>query len=197
MRHLYLASGNAHKLSELRDMAETAKADLRIDSAEPLGGMPDVVEDAGTFEGNARKKAIALAALLPEGTWALADDSGLCVEALDGAPGVHSARYAGVQAGDAENNAKLLTQLGGKTVAERQAKFVCVLVLRNKAGAEFVFEGECRGSIALKPSGGNGFGYDPLFVPEGFDRTYAELGDTVKQRLSHRSVAFFKLIEGF
>lgn len=197
MRQVYLASGNAHKLEELDAMAKVANVDFRLHSANAIGGMPDVVEDAGTFVGNARKKAVALAELLPEGAWALADDSGLCVDALDGAPGVYSARFAGDGASDEENNTKLLSLLVGKTGEDRRAQFVCVLVARNTHGEEFVFEGESKGSLATTLSGEGGFGYDPLFCPEGYAQSFAELGPDVKGRLSHRAIAFRRLLEGF
>jgi|TARA_B110000438_G_C15773712_1_gene633087 XTP/dITP diphosphohydrolase len=197
MRQLYLASGNAHKLEELQAMATAAKADFALHSANAVGGMPDVVEDAETFIGNARKKAVALAELLPPGDWALADDSGLCVDALDGAPGIYSARFAGEGASDAENNTKLLSLLEGKTADERRAKFVCVLVVRNAEGEEFVFEGASKGRLSEVLSGVGGFGYDPMFCPDGFEQSFAELGAKVKARLSHRAVAFQRLLGAF
>jgi XTP/dITP diphosphohydrolase len=194
MSTLYLASGNAHKIRELAEMARQAKASFTLKSANEIGGMPEVVEDAGTLEGNARKKALALVPQLPADAWALADDSGLIVDALDGAPGVYSARYAGENATDAENNAKLLEVMKGVPEAERTARFACVLVARNAAGDEHVFTGFSEGVITFAPAGNKGFGYGPVFKPEGFDQTYAELGDAVKLKLSHRARAFSALL---
>lgn len=192
VQHLYLASGNAHKVAELQTLAGTAGA-VVIHSAKELGGMPPVDEDTGTFVGNARKKARALAALLPPGAWALADDSGVCVDALGGAPGVESAYYAGPQGDPAANLAKLTQVMRGVPAEQRGASFVCVLLLIDAQGAEHGFEGRCTGRLLDEPRGGAGFGYDPLFVPDGFMESYAELGDAVKNRLSHRARAWRQL----
>jgi len=202
---LFLATGNAHKVRELgeliaeldltqqpglrpRDCAEIRRA-LTLESAASLGGMPPVAEDTGTFVGNARKKAHALAALLPTDepdVWALADDSGLCVDALGGAPGVESAYYAGPQADSAANLAKLVAEMRDVPPGQRGAHYVCVLVLCAAYGREQVFRGECHGSLALSPRGQGGFGYDPLFIPHGFDKTFGELPASVKHTHSHR-----------
>jgi XTP/dITP diphosphohydrolase len=190
--HIYLASGNAHKVAELQTLAGAADG-IVIHSAKELGGMPPVDEDTGTFVGNARKKARALAALIPPGTWALADDSGVCVDHLGGAPGVESAYYAGPQGDAAANLAKLTEVMRGVPLARRGASFVCVLLLIDPAGGEHVFEGRCVGRLLDEPRGGAGFGYDPLFVPDGFAASYAELGDEVKNRISHRAQAWQKL----
>ena len=191
-RHIYLASGNAHKVAELQTLAGAAGGVL-IHSAKELGGMPPVEEDTGTFVGNARKKARALAALLPPGAWALADDSGVCVDELGGAPGVESAYYAGPQGDAAANLVKLTEVMRGVPAARRGASFVCVLLLIDPSGGEHVFEGRCAGRLLDEPRGGAGFGYDPLFVPDGFAASYAELGDEVKNRISHRARAWQKL----
>jgi XTP/dITP diphosphohydrolase len=190
--HLYLASGNAHKVAELQALAGSSGR-VVIHSAKEVGGMPAVEEDTGTFVGNARKKARALAALLPRGAWALADDSGVCVDELGGAPGVESAYFAGPQGDAAANLAKLTDVMRGIPAARRGASFVCVLLVIDATGAEHVFEGRCEGRLLDEPRGGAGFGYDPLFVPEGFTASYAELGDEVKNRLSHRARAWRKL----
>lgn len=187
---VFLASGNAHKVAELQVLANASQLPLEIVSARAVGGMPPVVEDAGTFVGNARKKALALRPLLPAGAWALADDSGLCVDALDGAPGVESAYYAGPQGDGAANLAKLVEVMRDVPEAARGAEFRCVLLLIGPDGLEQVFEGACRGRLRREPRGGAGFGYDPLFVPEGFEQTYAELGDEVKNCISHRAQAW-------
>ena len=190
---LFLASGNAHKAAEFQSLAKMAGRPVEIVSAAAVGGMPAVVEDAGTFTGNARKKARALHTRLPADAWALADDSGLCVEALGGAPGVESAYYAGPQGDGAANLAKLVTVLREVPDAERGARFVCVLLVAGPGGAERMFEGECRGRLLRAPRGRAGFGYDPLFVPDGHTESFAELGDAVKGLISHRARAWAQL----
>ena len=192
---IYLASGNAHKVREFRQLADVATSLLEIDikPAAEIGGMPHVVEDTGTFTGNALKKARALRKRLPAGAWALADDSGLCVDALGGAPGVESAYYAGPRATGAENLAKLVGVMRDVPDDRRSAHFVCVLALVGSDGVERLFEGRCEGRLGREPAGGEGFGYDPLFIPNGCDRTFAELSAGVKNRLSHRAQAWAKL----
>jgi XTP/dITP diphosphohydrolase len=190
---VYLASGNAHKAREFQALADASALPVEIVSAVAIGGMPPVVEDTGTFAGNARKKARALKERLPAGGWALADDSGLCVDALDGAPGVESAYYSGPRASGAENLAKLVEVMRATPDDRRAAHFVCVLVLAGPDGEELVFEGRCDGRLRREPAGSGGFGYDPLFIPEGYTRTFAELGDSAKHGLSHRGRAWAKL----
>ena len=190
---IYLASGNAHKVSEMRALAARDGLAVEILSAKALGGMPPVAEDTGTFVGNARKKARALRELAPPGSVVLADDSGGCVDHLGGGPGVESAYFAGPQGDAAANLRKLAEVMRGVPAGRRAAKFYCLLFLIDEHGAEHVFEGECAGVLLDEPRGGAGFGYDPLFVPEGFDQSYAELGDEVKGRLSHRARAWAAL----
>src|ERR1035437_4653587 len=161
---LYLASGNAHKVQEFQALADASGQGIEIVSAKSVGGMPPVVEDTGTFVGNATKKARALKAILPAEAWVLADDSGLCVDALDGAPGVESAYYAGSQGDSAANLTKLVQTMRDVPEEKRSAHFVCVLVLIDGVGRERVFEGRCDGQLLHEPRGGAGFGYDPLFV---------------------------------
>lgn len=192
---LFLASGNAHKVEELQALARASRLAVEIVSARAIGGMPAVVEDAGTFVGNARKKAQALQQKLSPGAWALADDSGVCVDALAGAPGVESAYYAGPQGDAAANLAKLVVTMREVPDERRGACFLCVLLALGPGGEEHVFEGRCEGRLLREPKGGAGFGYDPLFVPTGFDRSYAELGDDVKNTISHRARAWAKLAE--
>ncbi len=191
---LFLASGNLHKAKELQALADTGGLRVEVVSARAAGGMPAVVEDTGTFAGNAGKKARALRAQLPAEAWALADDSGLCVDALGGAPGVESAYYAGPQSDDAANLKKLVEVMRNVPEGQRGAQFVCVLFLAGPAG-EFIFEGRCEGRLLREPNGGGGFGYDPVFAPEGHDRSFAELGDRIKNGLSHRARAWAKLAE--
>ena len=191
---LCLASANAHKAAEFQALADESRAEggplIEVVSAAACGGMPGVAEDTGTFVGNARKKAAALRALLPGDAWALADDSGLCVEALGGAPGVESAYYAGPQADPAANLAKLVAAMRGVPEGARGAEFVCALLLSGPGGLEKAFEGRCPGALALEPRGSLGFGYDPLFVPAGHERTLAEMAPGEKNRLSHRGLAW-------
>jgi len=190
---VYLASGNAHKVAELQALAERDGLALEIRSAKALGGMPAVAEDTGTFAGNARKKARALRAIAPPGSLVLADDSGVCVDFLDGGPGVESAYFAGPQGDAAANLRKLTEVMRGVPAGLRGARFYCLLLLIDGAGEERVFEGGCVGTLLDEPRGGAGFGYDPLFVPEGFTASYAELGEEVKGRLSHRARAWAAL----
>jgi XTP/dITP diphosphohydrolase len=192
---LYLASGNAHKAAELQTLATAGGLNVEIVSARAVGGMPEVVEDTGTFVGNARKKALALRKKLSADAWAMADDSGLCVDALGGGPGVESAYYAGPQGDGAANLAKLVTVMRDVPEAARGAHFVCVLLLRGPGDAELVFEGKCAGQLQREPRGGAGFGYDPLFVPDGHTLSFAELGDAVKNGISHRARAWARLAE--
>ena len=197
---LHLASGNLHKAAELTALARASSEILHtlpieIISARAVGGMPDVEEDTGTFVGNARKKAQALRAQLPAGAFVLSDDSGVCVDALDGGPGVESAYYAGPQGDPRANLAKLAEVMRDVSDERRAAHFLCVLLVLTSTGEEIVFEGLCRGRLLREPRGGAGFGYDPLFVPDGYDQSYAELGDAIKGRISHRARAWAKLAD--
>lgn len=152
----------------------------------------EVVEDADTFAGNARKKASETAQAL--GAWVLADDSGLTVDALKGAPGVYSARYAGTHGDDEANNRKVLEELGDLPDERRGAAFVCALALADPTGTiRLEASGACRGRITRGPRGPHGFGYDPLFLIPEYHRTFGELSALVKHQLSHRSRAFVRL----
>ncbi|PTY04807.1 non-canonical purine NTP pyrophosphatase, RdgB/HAM1 family [Opitutaceae bacterium EW11] len=190
---LYLASGNAHKAQEFQALADASGAEMQVLSARSLGGMPSVVEDTGTFVGNARKKAHALRVLAPADAWVLADDSGLCVDALSGAPGVESAYYAGPQSDGAANLAKLLHVLRDVPGERRRAHFVCVLVLLSPTGKEQIFEGRCNGTLAEEARGDHGFGYDPIFIPDGRKKSLAEMSEAQKNALSHRARAWMEL----
>ncbi len=184
---IHLATGNAHKVAEFQRLADESGLPVKI---VPAAHMPPVDEDTGTFAGNARKKALALKALLPWDTWVLADDSGVCVEALGGAPGVESAYYAGPQHDSAANLRKLTEVMREVPAGRRAAYFHCVLLLRGPDGQERVFEGRCEGVLAREPVGGQGFGYDPLFIPAGHERTYAQLSESEKNLISHRARAW-------
>lgn len=192
---LYLASGNAHKAQEFATLFETTGLPVVVHPATAIGGMPEVDENAPDFAGNALLKARALRLQIPEGAGVLSDDSGLAVDALNGAPGVRSARYAGPGATDEKNRIKLLQELKGIPAAARHAAFHCVLALIDGSGTEYLFEGRSPGRILEAVRGEAGFGYDPLFVPEGDSRSYAEMTMEEKNRTSHRSRAFQKLLE--
>ena len=185
---IFLATKNQHKLTELKDLLSALIPDppqlLSAFDVDPHG---EVEESGDTFYENALIKARALRALVPEGSWVLADDSGLCVDALDGAPGVYSARYSGIQGDDAGHNQKLLKTLS--QVSDRSASFLCCLVLLDSGGRPHEFYGQCHGRIATKASGANGFGYDPLFLVERFGKTMAELSPEEKASISHRGDA--------
>ena len=191
---LYLATSNLHKIDELKKMLSEAGLRMEVHTAEAVGGMPEVIEDQDTFSGNALKKARALAALLPNDGLALADDSGICIEAFDGAPGVRSARYAGEGATDEENLDKLIQEMESIPDGQRGGAFVCHLAAVMPGGEEFVFEGEVRGSILRERRGSNGFGYDPVFLPTGRMVTTAQMSQDEKAAISHRGVATRKFI---
>ncbi len=178
-----IATGNRHKFQEIQ--AILGVLPLRLIPLSELPGAPGVEEDGDTFEANASKKAFTLARFA--GCWTLADDSGLEVEVLGGAPGVWSARYAGLPSNDQANNMKLLSAMDGKT--DRRARFRCVIALADPAGNVRTVAGACPGKLLLGPRGGAGFGYDPLFVPDGHDVTFAELDSATKNRISHRAQA--------
>lgn len=192
---LHLASGNSHKVAEFQALAHASGLAVTLVSAREVGGMPDVLEDTGTFPGNAAKKARALKARLPVESWVLADDSGLCVDALNGAPGVESAYYAGPSGDSAANLRKLVNVMRAVPDEKRNAHFTCVLVLIGPDGLERVFEGKTPGRLLASPRGGQGFGYDPLFVPVGSSLTFAEMSEPSKNAISHRGRAWIPLAE--
>jgi XTP/dITP diphosphohydrolase len=189
---LVLATANPDKAAEIRAILAAAVPDLEL--VPRPADVPDVVEDADTLEGNARLKAAALVAATGEA--AVADDTGLAVDALGGAPGVYSARYAGPGATYADNVARLLAELDGVPGDERTARFETVAMARFPDGREVAVVGTVEGTITAEPRGTNGFGYDPVFVPDGGDgRTLAELAPTEKDEISHRGRAFRALAE--
>ena len=225
MTTLLIATRNAHKAVEIRAILG---AQFQLLTLKDFPAAPPVVEDADTFVGNALKKADTLANWLAAAplnsqlqtlNFVLADDSGLEVDALHGAPGVHSARFAALDrsaehcsasenSSDADNNAKLLRLLKDVPLENRTARFRCVIALVPVPGKKIevaspvcladefpaqVFDGACEGVIQFSPNGINGFGYDPLFVPDGFTQSFAELGDDVKNKISHRAKALEKL----
>ena len=178
-----LASGNAHKIKEIKEILSPLGIVITTLSENGYQDL-DIEETGSTFSENSKIKAEAVHDLL--GKAALADDSGLCVDALDGAPGVFSARYAGVDKDDDRNNEKLLAELSKKEGVSRKAQYECVLTLITDEGREVVVSGKCHGTIGYSEVGDNGFGYDPLFIPDGFDKTFAELEPSQKNAISHR-----------
>ena len=186
---ILIASHNAHKIEEIRAIFDLPGVEW-VSTAD-FPELADVVEDGDTFEANAKKKATELARAT--GLWALGDDSGLEVAALGNAPGVHSARYAGEPCSHPANNAKLLRELEG--AEDRSARFRCVVALSDPSGRVETVSGECPGRIVGELRGVQGFGYDPLFVPEGHERTFAEMGAAEKNALSHRGRALAKAKE--
>jgi len=189
MKTVVIATGNRHKVEEFRQILEPAG--IRVLAASDCGGMPEVEEDGQTFRENAAKKALATARTLHQTV--LADDSGLEVAALGGAPGVHSARYAGEGGNDGRNLAKLLRNLEG--IEDRRARFVCVLAVASPSGEVQFAEGEVCGRIAWQAQGQGGFGYDPAFIPEGYEQTFGQLPQEVKNSLSHRGRAIRQALE--
>jgi XTP/dITP diphosphohydrolase len=184
---LLIASNNINKIKEIREILNDSN--IEILSLDDLGIDIEVIEDADTFEGNARKKANEIFSVAKIPT--IADDSGLMVESLDGRPGVLSARYAGKDCTYADNNKKLLGELKNIPIPHR-AKFVSVINLKTE-NLDEIFDGVCDGEIVDYPRGTNGFGYDPVFRPDGYDLTYAELSSEVKNKISHRAKALAKL----
>lgn len=182
---LVLATRNKNKLRELTSILSDLP--VRVESIASFPGAPDVEETGATMAENALLKARAAAR--HTGLWAMADDSGLEVDALDGRPGVYSARFAGPGATDADNNAKLLRLLEGVPDPRRTARFRCAIALVSPDGDEYVDEGVCEGVVAREPRGEGGFGYDPLFIVPEYGRTFAELPPEVKDRISHRARA--------
>ncbi len=191
MKTYVLASKNPHKAQEIKDILGSGYQILT--QTEAGVGEIEVVEDGATFEANAAKKAEAICQAT--GRAAIADDSGLCVDYLDGAPGVYTARYAGENATDGENIQKLLAALEGVLLPKRTAQFVCVIALAEPGKPTRFFRGECQGRITLQPQGEDGFGYDPIFWYEKYAKTLAELEPHIKNAISHRSAALRKMMQ--
>jgi XTP/dITP diphosphohydrolase len=198
---LVLGTRNSKKCREMAELIappwepNPRLSRLALRSLADYADAPEVVEDADTFADNARKKAAEVARAL--GAWVIADDSGLAVDALGGAPGVFSARYAGEPCDDAANNRKLLDAVAGLEHERRGAAFRCALALADPSGAiRLEAEGSCRGRLTREPRGAGGFGYDPLFLIPEYHRTFGELSPLVKHQLSHRARAFAHLRTG-
>lgn len=185
---LLIGTGNKGKLLEISEGLAGLQLELKGLGDFPFISQPE--ETGETFVDNAILKAKSYSA--QTGLWTLADDSGLEVEVLKGLPGVISSRYAGSGASDTDNIRKLLNELGNEE--NRKARFVCVMVVADEKGEiRFVGEGVCSGIIAYEPRGINGFGYDPIFIPDGFEETFGELPSSVKQKISHRAEALRKV----
>ncbi len=188
---LEVATSNPGKLREYRELA--GDQPIQLESVPGIAALPPFDERASTFAGNSAGKALHYSRFTSEPV--IADDSGLVVPALGGAPGVHSARYAGPNATDAERVAKLLSEMRGKTSSERQARFICVLTLAQAGRAIAVFSDSVEGVLAEEPRGSGGFGYDPIFYFEKLRKTYAEISRQEKNEYSHRGRAFRKLLQ--
>ncbi len=184
---LWIATGNKGKMGEYKILFKDI-AGLDLHSQGELSTFSPRPEDGKTFEDNARIKAQNLRSIKNK-AWVLGEDSGLVVEGLNGLPGIHSARYAGPRASDSENVSKLLKMMTLKPMTNRNAKFVASTVIYTPDGQELVYTGEMKGHIAAKPAGLHGFGYDPVFIPDGQTQTLAELGSGFKNQHSHRSEA--------
>jgi len=188
---LVIATRNKGKTAEIRDLLKDFPVDIK--NLDDFGPIPPLEEDGDTFDENAYKKASFAARIL--GLPALADDSGLMVEALDGAPGIHSARYAGENATDEQRYLKLLDEMKGKS--NRNAAFECVISIAVPTGPALTYEARCQGLITESPAGSNGFGYDPIFFYPPLKKTFAQLTREEKSRVSHRGKAFAELKDEF
>lgn len=193
MVKLWVATTNKGKLDEFKNILMGV---AEIHSPSELSAYATPKETSATFVENARIKAKSLKAVVSDG-WVVADDSGLVVDGLNGLPGVHSARYAGEKASDAENIAKLLKMIQIRSPGNRKARFVCALVVYSPDGQEHVIETEFNGEISQKVAGKGGFGYDPVFIPEGQTKTISELGSAFKNQHSHRAKAIRSLKQLF
>lgn len=192
---IWVATGNQGKLNEFKMLLNRLVAqglDVHAQSELPVFSPPP--ENGDSFLANARIKSRALRSVKSD-SWVLGEDSGLLVAGLGGLPGIHSARYAGPKASDAENNAKLLKMMTIRPMANRSATFISTIVAYSPSGEEFVFEGRLEGEIAKAQKGTAGFGYDTVFIPQGESKTLAELGLAFKNKVSHRAHAVAQLLE--
>ena len=194
MKTIYLASGNAHKLHELQTALDLAGLPVTVSGPDAIGGMPEVEETGSTFEANALLKAHGLREVGPTDAWFLADDSGIEIDALDGRPGVISARYAGLDCDDEANNDKVIEEMKDVPAQKRTCRFRCVLALVGD-NLEETFAGACEGTLLFERKGTGGFGYDPLFQPNESESTFAEISLDEKAKISHRARALHLLID--
>ena len=186
---MVLASQNRHKAQEMQAILGDKITLVTLDEA-GYGDL-EIIEDGDTFEANAIKKAVTV--MQATGLPSISDDSGLCVDALDGAPGIYTARFAGEDATDDRNIAKLLSELEGVDMPRRTARFVCVIAVAVPGKEPVTFRGECEGKILTEKRGQGGFGYDPVFYVEKYGKAMAELAPEIKNSISHRSRALAKL----
>lgn len=193
MQEIIVATKNEGKIKEMK--AIFANKDVQVKSLLDYPSIPDIEETGETFAENAKIKAQAIANVFQRPV--IADDSGLIVDALDGAPGVYSARYAGEEKNDEKNNEKLLRELQNVSEQERTARFYCALCVAFPDGKSYIFEGSCEGMIAKEPKGENGFGYDPIFYIPHLKKTMAQLSQEEKNQLSHRAKAIEKLVQSW
>ncbi|MDX9732308.1 MAG: RdgB/HAM1 family non-canonical purine NTP pyrophosphatase [Bdellovibrionales bacterium] len=192
---IWIGTTNRGKVLEFEMILEPLiKQGLKLKTLADLDTYYPPEENGATFLDNARIKARSLKAVKP-GTWVVAEDSGLAVEGMNGLPGVHSARYAGPKASDAENRAKLLKLMALKALANRNATFISQMVVFDPSGEEHAFEGTLAGTISKTEAGKTGFGYDSVFIPQGESKTLAELGLAFKNKVSHRARAVEKLFD--
>lgn len=187
MKSLVLATNNTHKIKEFKGLFKSSAFNIIVPKKNEE--MPKVKETGSTFHNNAFLKAKAFSDKLKNKYWVLSDDSGLEVDILNGEPGVLSARYAGENASDQDNINKLLFNLNKFNKKRFSARFKCVICIIDKKQSVYYFEGICEGNVALECSGKNGFGYDPIFFPKNYSKTFAQLGEQIKSKLSHRAIA--------
>lgn len=191
IRKLLVATKNRKKLKEIKDILKGL--DLKIISLADYSRFPRIVENQKTFKANAIKKAVKIARFAKKLT--LGEDSGLCVDALKGKPGIYSSRFAGKNKSDQQNNLKLLRLLTKVPLKKRKAHYVCAVALADELGLVAVVEGRCNGLIGFAPEGTRGFGYDPLFIIPKYKKTFAQLGERIKHKMSHRYHALNKIVD--
>ncbi len=188
MKEIVIATGNKKKFAEIKEI--TRGMGIKLLTLDDFPGAPRVLENGKTFWENAAKKALKIAKFTKKLT--LGEDSGLCIDALGGAPGIYSARFAGYQKSDARNNLKVLKSLNGLPKSKRKARYVCAVSIADKKGLVGSAEGRCHGWIGFGEQGSGGFGYDPLFVIPQYNKTFAQLGEKIKHKMSHRYYALKK-----
>ena len=186
--NIVLATRNRYKIKEIKKILDGLRVEIL--SALDFPGLKEVEEDGATLEENAAKKALVVSKFTQQ--LAIADDSGLEVDALEGRPGVYSSRFAGKDATYDDNNKKLLELMEYVHPKHRTARFVCIVAIADKGKVKKIIKGTCEGIIAFEPKGKTGFGYDPLFIISEYNKTFAELGSEIKNKLSHRAKAFLE-----
>jgi len=188
---LVVATKNKKKLREIRELLK--KRNLKMTSLSDYPAAPRIIENGRTFKENAIKKAVKISCYT--GSLTLGEDSGLCIEALNGAPGIRSSRFSGKNKSDLQNNFKVLKLMSGLPLRQRKAYYVCAVALADNGRLVSVKEGRCYGVIGLRQKGSHGFGYDPLFIIPRYNKTFAQLGERVKHKISHRYRAIERMRE--